>query len=129
MSKKILIIAPAWVGDMVMAQSLLKLLKQRDPHVILHVAAIPSILPLLTRMPEVSATTVLPFAHGQLDLKGRYTVAKKLRAERFDQAIVLPNSFKSALLLWWAPRDRDIVLRQSGGFGRDSYDRGSDIDR
>jgi heptosyltransferase II len=102
MSKKILIIAPAWVGDMVMAQSLLKLLKQRDPNVILHVAAVPSILPLLTRMPEVAASTALPFAHGQLDLKGRYAVAKKLRAEKFDQAIVLPNSFKSALILWWA---------------------------
>lgn len=102
MSKKILIIAPAWVGDMVMAQSLLKLLKQRDPDATLHVAAVPSILPLLTRMPEVSASTTLPFAHGQLNLIGRYNVAKKLRAEKFDQAIILPNSFKSALILWWA---------------------------
>lgn len=101
MSKKILLIAPAWVGDMVMAQSLLKLLKQRYPDAILHVAAVPSILPLLTRMPEVTATMVLPFAHGQLDLRRRYAIAKKLRTEKFNQAIALPNSFKSALFLWW----------------------------
>jgi len=100
--KKILIIGPAWVGDMVMAQSLFKLLKVRQPDSQLHVAAPPWTLPLLSRMPEVSETTALPFVHGQLNLKGRYQLGKKMREAQFEQALVLPNSFKSALIPWWA---------------------------
>jgi len=99
---KILLIGPAWVGDMVMAQSLFKLLKERRPNAVLHVAAPAWTLPLLSRMPEVSAMTPLPFAHGRLDLQARYTIGKSLRATQFEQAIVLANSFKSALLPWFA---------------------------
>jgi heptosyltransferase-2 len=100
--KKILIIGPAWIGDMVMAQSLFKLLKQRDPSVTIDVAAPSWTLPLLSRMPEVAGLTDLPLAHGQLNLTLRYTIGKKLRSQGFNQAIVLPNSFKSALIPWWA---------------------------
>src|SRR5689334_2287078 len=100
--KKILIIGPAWVGDMVMAQSLFKLLKQRHPEILIHVAAPSWTLPVLTRMPEVSAMTDLPLAHGELALVKRYHLGKKLREYAFDQAIILPNSFKSALIPWWA---------------------------
>lgn len=101
MTQKILIIAPAWVGDMVMAQALFKFLKARDPNVILHVAAPASTLPLLARMPEVSGQTLLPFGHGQLALRERYKIAVNLRQQQFTQAIVLPNSFKSALIPYW----------------------------
>jgi heptosyltransferase-2 len=40
----------------------------------------------------------LPFGHGTLDIAGRYRLGRKLRSEGYDQVIVLPNSFKSALL-------------------------------
>ena len=102
MNKRILIVGPAWVGDMVMAQCLFKLLKQQQPDVIIDVLAPAWSLPLLERMPEVSAAIVMPFAHGQLQLRKRYQFAKTLRAKKYDQGIVLPNSFKSALILWWA---------------------------
>lgn len=100
--KKILIIGSAWVGDMVMAQSLFKLLKQHHPEALIHVVAPPWTLPVVARMPEVSAVTNLPLAHGELGLSKRYHIAKQLRVHQFNQAIVLPNSFKSALIPWWA---------------------------
>lgn len=102
MSKKILIVGPAWVGDMVMAQCLFKLLKERDPHVVIDVLAPAWSLPLLARMPEVSRAIVMPLGHGQLNLGERFRLGKQLRANKYDQAIVLPNSFKSALSIWWA---------------------------
>ncbi len=100
MPHKILIIGPAWVGDMVMAQCLFKLLKRAD--VIIDVLAPAWCLPLLARMPEVSEAIVMPVGHGQLDLIGRYRLGKSLRKNKYDQAIVLPNSFKSALIPWFA---------------------------
>lgn len=102
MSRKILIVGPAWVGDMVMAQSLFKLLKEQHPTVVIDVLAPAWSLPLLERMPEVSSGIVMPLGHGQLGLRERYRLGKSLRERNYDQAIVLPNSFKSALVLFWA---------------------------
>lgn len=102
MMNKVLIVGPAWVGDMVMAQCLFKVLKQKDPHVMIDVIAPAWSLPLLNRMPEVSKALTIPWAHGVLNLKERYRFAKSLRNEGYTQAIVLPNSFKSALIPFFA---------------------------
>jgi heptosyltransferase-2 len=102
MMNKILIVGPSWVGDMVMAQSLFKLLKQQNPSVVIDVLAPAWTFSLLTRMPEVSNAIELPIGHGELKLMTRYRIAKQLRTRGYDQAIVLPNTFKSALVPWLA---------------------------
>lgn len=102
MKSKILIVGPAWVGDMVMAQCLFKLLKQRQPEVVIDVLAPAWSLPLLARMPEVTSSIVMPIGHGQLALRERYRLGKSLRDKGYTQAIVLPNSFKSALIPFFA---------------------------
>lgn len=99
---KILIVGPAWVGDMVMAQTLFKLLKQRQPNCVIDVLAPNWSRPLLERMPEIRQTLALPIGHRQLQLSQRYKIAKQLRSHHYDHAIVLPNSFKSALIPLWA---------------------------
>jgi heptosyltransferase-2 len=99
---KILVIGPSWVGDTVMAQSLFKLLKLRDPDVTIDVLAPEWTFSLLNRMPEVSEAIVMPITHGELKLRTRYAIGVALRAKKYDQAIVLPNSFKSALIPWIA---------------------------
>ncbi len=102
MFTKILIIGPAWIGDMVMAQTLFKLLKQRQPNVIIHVLAPKWTSPLLERIPEVDHILISPFEHKKLNLYKRYIFGKELRKENYHRAIVLPNSFKSALIPFWA---------------------------
>lgn len=116
MNKKILIVGPAWVGDMVMAQSLFKLLKQQDPNVVIDVLAPAWSLPLLARMPEVTSSIVMPLGHGQFNLSERYRLGKQLRDNKYDQAIVLPNSFKSALIPWFAR-----IPRRTGWRGEMRY--------
>jgi len=92
---------------MVMAQSLFKLLKQRRQKVRIDVLAPAWSEPLLARMPEVNTALALSAGHGQLHLKQRYRLGRSLRSKGYDQAIILPNSFKSALVPFWA----DIPLR------------------
>lgn len=99
---RVLIIGPAWVGDMVMAQCLFNLLKQQHPDIVIDVLAPLWSVPLLTRMPEVAESIVMPIGHGKLALAERYRIGKNLRHKQYQQAIVLPNSFKSALIPWWA---------------------------
>lgn len=99
---KILVMGPAWVGDMILAHSLFKQLKQQHPACHISVAAPAWTLPLIERMPEVSQAIALPFKHGEAALWSRYSLGKQLSQQAFDQAILLTNSFKSAIVPWAA---------------------------
>jgi heptosyltransferase-2 len=98
---RILIIGPSWVGDMVMAQSLFKTLKQQKPDCTIDVMAPAWSLPILARMPEVSRGIVMPFQHGELKLGQRMALGKQLQGQ-YDRAFILPNSLKSALIPFFA---------------------------
>ncbi|MEO5339204.1 MAG: lipopolysaccharide heptosyltransferase II [Magnetococcus sp. MYC-9] len=80
-----------------MAHPLLRLLKQRQPQRAIDVVAPGWSQPLLQRMPEVRQTWCLEVGHGQLGLGRRWRLGRQLRG-RYTQAIILPGSFKSALL-------------------------------
>jgi heptosyltransferase-2 len=96
--KKILIIGPAWVGDMVMAQVLFKFIKVRHPDAVIDVIAPDWTRPLLERMPEITNILSLPFKHGEFNFLKRWKLGKSLKNNNYDQAIVLPNSWKSAII-------------------------------
>lgn len=100
--KRILIVGPSWIGDMVMAQSLFKLLREQHPRTHIEVLAPAWSHPLLERMPEVAIAIELAFGHGELALGRRLKLGSELATQGYDQAIVLPNSFKSALPIWRA---------------------------
>jgi heptosyltransferase-2 len=95
---RILVVAPSWVGDAVLSQPLLTRLKQQDPQSRIDILAPGWALPIFRRMREVGETLESPFAHGELALAERWRVGRGLRANRYDRAYVLPNSFKSALI-------------------------------
>ena len=95
---RFLIVGPSWVGDMVLAQSLFRLLKQRHPECRIDVLAPEWTFPLLARMPEVAEAIPAPFRHGALALAKRWRLGRALRARNYDRAIVLPNSLKSAIV-------------------------------
>ena len=99
---KILVVGPSWIGDTVLAQPLLRRLRERHAELKLDVLAPSWTLPLLRRMPELSQVIASPFGHGELKLATRWRLARQLAQERHDQSIVLPNSFKSALIPRWA---------------------------
>ena len=94
----ILIIGPSWVGDMVMSQSLYKELKVLHPNACIDVLAPAWCKPILERMPEVNNAIEMPISHGSFDLVGRINIARQLKNSQYEQAFVLPNSAKSALI-------------------------------
>ena len=98
----ILVVGPSWVGDTVISQSLLKLLLQQNPTAKIDYLAPPWTLPLLARMPEVRHGISNPFGHGAVRFGARHALGKTLREEHYDHALVLPNSWKSALIPWSA---------------------------
>lgn len=122
--ERCLIVGPSWVGDMIMAQSLFALLKRRRPGLSIDVLAPKWTLPLLERMPQVEGYIPLALGHGQLGLKARFELGKGLRKKSYAQAIVLPNSFKSALIPWWAR-----IPRRTGYRGEQRYGLLNDMRR
>ncbi len=122
MSEKILVLGPAWVGDMVLAQSLFKTLKINKPNCVIDVAASAWTLPLLERMPEVGGAIALPFKHGELAFFERIKFGKTLKNKGYSQAIILTNSFKSALLPFAAG-----IKQRTGFLGEMRYGLINDI--
>jgi heptosyltransferase-2 len=99
---RILIVGASWVGDMVMAQSLFITLKQQHPDCQIDVIAPPWTLALLARMPEVSLAIEMPSVRNKLGLMMRIQLGRQLRDHHYDQAILLPNTWKSALTPFFA---------------------------
>ncbi|MFC0179350.1 lipopolysaccharide heptosyltransferase II [Thorsellia kenyensis] len=99
---RILVIGPSWVGDMMMSQSLYRTLKQTHPNALIDVLAPAWSFPLLSRMPEINQGIEMPLGHGALGIKARRELGKKLRENGYTHAYILPNSFKSALIPWFA---------------------------
>lgn len=113
---RILIVGPAWVGDMVMSQSLFICLKREHPDCSIDVLAPRWSLPLLERMPEVTDAIEMPVGHGVLDIGTRRHLGRFLRGRKYDQAILLPNSFKSGLIPFWSR-----IPRRTGWRGEMRY--------
>lgn len=99
---KILVIGPSWVGDMMMSQSLYRTLKAHHPDATIDVMAPAWCRPLLEKMPEVNEAIAMPLGHGSFALGERRRLGVALRKNNYDQAFVLPNSFKSALIPFFA---------------------------
>jgi heptosyltransferase-2 len=97
----ILVVAPNWIGDALLAQPLLALLRARHPGATIDALAPAWTAPVLERMPEVDAVVPTRFQHGELALGERWRLARSLRG-RYDAAWVLPNSAKSALVPFFA---------------------------
>ena len=98
----ILIIGPSWVGDSVMAQSLYIQLKKEVPDCNIDVVSPPWTVSIMERMPQVSRNIVSPFLHGDIKLISRNRFGKSLKKFNYDRSIILTNSFKSALVPYFA---------------------------
>lgn len=112
--KRILVIGPSWIGDTVLAQPMMKRLHARYPGLMLDVLAPKWTLPLLARMPQVHHAITNPFTHGEFNPRGRWRLGRELK--EYDQAIVLPNSWKSALVPFFAR-----IPRRTGFVGEKRY--------
>lgn len=100
--ERILIVAPSWIGDAVMSHALIQRLREKSPDVHIAVTAPAWVLPVYRRMADVTEVIENPFAHGDLRLLDRRAFGKSMAARGFTHAYVLPNTFKSALLTWFA---------------------------
>jgi heptosyltransferase II len=106
---RILVVAPSWVGDSVLAQPLLARLLGHFPNAVIDVLAPKFTAPVFRRMAEVNNVIDNPLGHGALKLLARRNLGKQLSG--YDAAYVLPNTFKSALIPWFGNIPRIVGYR------------------
>ncbi|CUX97151.1 ADP-heptose--LPS heptosyltransferase 2 [Candidatus Hoaglandella endobia] len=119
-----MVIGPSWIGDIMMSQSLYRLLVQLQLGVQIDVMAPPWCCPLLELMPEVNQALSIPIDHGAIALRKRLRLGQALQQNSYQQALVLPNSFKSALVPFFAG-----ICHRTGWRGEMRYGLLNDIRR
>ena len=100
--EKFLIIAPSWIGDLIISQSLLKHLRKEYLDCQIDMIVRPELIKLAKMMPEVQNIYPLDIEHKELGLVKRHILAKKIKKHSYSTSIILPNSFKSAIIPWLA---------------------------
>src|SRR4051812_6311098 len=89
--QKILVRGVNWLGDAVMSMPAIQRLHEARPEASITLLTDEKLSELWSSHPAVSR--VMGFRKGQ----GVLSVARLLREERFDVALIFPNSFRSAL--------------------------------
>lgn len=111
----VLVVLPTWVGDYVMATPALRALRARFPHSRMVLLGDPNLRPLAEGNPWMdewidwsAKRDRNPLARSFRKLVGR------LRRERFDLAVLLPNSFRAAAMAWLAGARRRVGYDRDG---------------
>ena len=112
---KILIVQPSWVGDAVMATPTLRAIRQLYPRA--HIAYLMRryVKPLYGGMPWVDQ--IITYRTGKTRKKAGKSLldlSARLRRAKFDLAILLPNSFKAALVCKMAKIKRIVGYERDG---------------
>jgi len=116
MAEAILIVAPSWIGDAILSEPLLAILREPLQEPTVDVLAPPWCAPVYQRMRGVRNIIENPIGHRELRLRERRVLAERLRGNGYARALVLPNSFKSALIPWLARIPRRIgYVREARG--------------
>ncbi len=115
-AKKILIVQPNWVGDAVMATPTLRAIRRLYPDAHISYLMRRYVKPIYNGMPW--ADKLITYRTGKTKAKAGkgqfFDLAARLRARKFDLAILLPNSFKSALVCKMAGIDRIVGYERDG---------------
>src|SRR5436190_16566729 len=101
--------ATNWIGDAVMSLPAIRAIRGVFPHAELVVMARPWVADLYAR--ESAISRVIPYP-GNLSWSAKRVFAGRLRAERFDCAILLQNAFDAALMAWMAGIPERIGYRR-----------------
>ena len=105
--ENIAVVLPNWIGDVVMATPALRALRMHFHGARITYIGLPTALELLdggdpsTGGDDKQADSALIDGRGQRPGWMNFlSLVRRIRSERFDLAVLLPNSFRSALLCW-----------------------------
>ena len=112
---KFIIIQTAFPGDVILTLPLVQGLKRKFPASTIDLVAIPVAAELLRNHPDIGTLYVYDKRNTDRGINGFWRLAKKLRAQKFDAALIPHRSLRSALLAFVAGIPRRIGFDRSAG--------------
>jgi heptosyltransferase-2 len=106
-AQPVLIVPYVWIGDFVRCHSVVRLLRAQDPGRPVDVVSSTLCAPLADYMPGIRRAIVIDLPRGALGLALQRELARRLREESYEQAIVMSRKWKAGLAPWLA----DIPVR------------------
>jgi heptosyltransferase-2 len=100
--RKILIRSVNWIGDAVMTTPAISVIREHFPHAEITILANALVSQLFSHHPGIEKIITFNRQGKHHGVAGRLRLAAELRKHAFDLAIILPNSFDSALVTWLA---------------------------
>ena len=107
----IAVYVPGWIGDAVMATPCLRALRRRYPDARILGVGKPYVAGVLEGGDWFDRFLSVPTSHWD---GGVWNTARQLRREHIDMAVLLPNSFRSALAVWLGGCRRRIGYARHG---------------
>lgn len=100
--RRILVRAPNWLGDAVMCEPALRGLRARFPSAAITLLSKAPVAELFIGYRGLDRVLVYDDKEAHAGLAGKWALAKTLRAQHFDLAILFQNAFQAAFLVWLA---------------------------
>jgi heptosyltransferase-2 len=111
---KILVRATNWLGDAVLSLPAIRALRAANPQAEIVVLARPWVAALYEGERSIDRVIPLTAASGARDWRAKWRLGAQLRQEHFDLAVLLPNSFESAAIVWLSGATRRVGYARDG---------------
>jgi heptosyltransferase-2 len=108
-NKKILIIAPAWIGDLIISAAFIKALKYNQDNSI-DILINSNLVNVANLIPGLRKVIPSETEHGKLSLLYRIKMGLSLRTENYDESYILTNSYKSAIIPFIARLKKELAI-------------------
>ena len=116
--RRVLVVSPTWVGDAVMATPTFRAIRQLYPQAQITALVKESVRPVLEPCPWIDRYVTIrrprPDRRHDARRKGPVPLARRLASRRFDLAVLLPNSFRTALLVRMAGVPQRVGYERDG---------------
>jgi heptosyltransferase II len=112
-----LIVPYMWIGDFVRCHTVVRLLRERSPTAAIDLLTTSMVAPLLDYMPGVRKGIVVDLPRKRLALNQHRVLARRLRAENYGHALIMPRTWKAAVAPFLAGIPRRTGFVGEGRFG------------
>ena len=97
-NNKVLVVAPAWIGDLIISSAFINALKKSDRDLQIDLLVNENLSDIAVLLPNITNIIYSKTTHGKLSLFYRLQLGFKLRKNNYSKSYILTNSLKSAII-------------------------------
>ena len=112
--RNVLVTCPSWVGDTVMAMPAFRAIRESFPQAAIFLLARPYVVKLVEGLPYFDGIVEYDPKGKDRGIRPYLSFVNRLKKRRFDLAIILPNSFASALIPFLSGIPRRVGYNEDG---------------